>query len=233
MLATRLRTLPAAVAPVLVGTAMAIADGKFALWPAAAAMAVALLLQIGVNLANDYFDYIKGIDTQDRLGPPRVTQSGLIPAKQVSDELTAAIDLLPTLCSACGIDLGQQTTSSPKIDGQNVWSHWIGRSREPHPRSDLLFWNGWAVPQAIRVGDWKLYFDKVKEIDDSNQGPALFNLVEDPAEQTNLSAEHPERVKEMKALAAQRLADIEETAIPLGGRPSGRPQQNKRGAWLK
>lgn len=93
MLATRLRTLPAAVAPVLVGTAMAIADGKFALWPAAAAMAVALLLQIGVNLANDYFDYAKGIDTRDRLGPPRVTQSGLIPARQVKTGILVVIIL--------------------------------------------------------------------------------------------------------------------------------------------
>ena len=91
MLATRPRTLPAAVAPVLVGTAMAIADKHFAWLPAAAALTVALLLQIGVNLANDYFDYIKGIDTQDRLGPPRVTQGGLIPAKQVKAGMLVAI----------------------------------------------------------------------------------------------------------------------------------------------
>jgi 1,4-dihydroxy-2-naphthoate octaprenyltransferase len=56
-----------------------------------------LLLQIGVNLANDYFDYLKGIDTQDRLGPPRVTQSGLIPAKQVKAGmvLTLTLSLIP------------------------------------------------------------------------------------------------------------------------------------------
>ncbi len=93
MLAARPRTLPAAVAPVLVGTAMAIADRQFALLPAAAALMVALLLQIGVNLANDYFDYIKGIDTQDRLGPPRVTQSGLIPAQQVKTGILVVIVL--------------------------------------------------------------------------------------------------------------------------------------------
>ncbi|MEJ2219360.1 MAG: 1,4-dihydroxy-2-naphthoate polyprenyltransferase [Desulfobacterales bacterium] len=93
MLAARPRTLPAAVAPVLVGTAMAIADKHFAWLPAAAALTVALLLQIGVNLANDYFDYIKGIDTRDRLGPPRVTQSGLIPAKQVKTGMLIAIIL--------------------------------------------------------------------------------------------------------------------------------------------
>jgi 1,4-dihydroxy-2-naphthoate octaprenyltransferase len=83
LLATRPRTLPAAVAPVIVGAAMAIADAHFRWLPAVAALMVALLLQIGVNLANDYFDYRKGIDTADRIGPPRVTQSGLIPAKQV------------------------------------------------------------------------------------------------------------------------------------------------------
>ena len=93
LLAARPRTLPAAVAPVLVGTAMAIADKHFAWLPAAAALTVALLLQIGVNLANDYFDYIKGIDTRDRLGPPRVTQSGLIPAKQVKTAMLIAIIL--------------------------------------------------------------------------------------------------------------------------------------------
>ena len=91
MLATRPRTLPAAVAPVLVGTAMAIADKQFEWLPAIAAMTVALLLQIGVNLANDYFDWVKGIDTQERLGPPRVTQSGLIPAKQVKAGMLVAI----------------------------------------------------------------------------------------------------------------------------------------------
>jgi len=77
-LATRPKTLPAALAPVMVGTALAVADGRFSFYPAIAALAGALLLQIGVNLANDYFDYIKGIDTEERLGPMRVTQSGLI-----------------------------------------------------------------------------------------------------------------------------------------------------------
>ena len=83
MLATRPRTLPAAVSPVMVGTAMAVADGKFEFMPAFAALLGALLLQIGVNLANDYFDFKKGIDTSERLGPVRVTQSGLIPPDRV------------------------------------------------------------------------------------------------------------------------------------------------------
>ena len=76
---------------------MAITDNHFAWLPAAAALMVALLLQIGVNLANDYFDYVKGIDTENRLGPARVTQSGLIPANRVKSAmlLTIGISLRP------------------------------------------------------------------------------------------------------------------------------------------
>ena len=97
LLAARPRTLPAAIAPVMLGSATAVADKSFMWLPAVAALMVALLLQIGVNLANDYFDYLKGIDTQDRLGPPRVTQSGLIPAKQVKAGmvLTLILSLIP------------------------------------------------------------------------------------------------------------------------------------------
>lgn len=78
LLAVRPKTLPAGVAPVLVGSALAAAHQRFALPPAAAALLGALLLQIGVNLANDYFDYVRRIDARDRQGPVRVTQSGLI-----------------------------------------------------------------------------------------------------------------------------------------------------------
>jgi 1,4-dihydroxy-2-naphthoate polyprenyltransferase len=83
LLAARPKTLPAAVAPVIVGSALAYADLGFSLLPAMAALAVALMLQIGVNLANDYFDFKKGIDAEDRLGPIRVAQSGLIPPARV------------------------------------------------------------------------------------------------------------------------------------------------------
>jgi 1,4-dihydroxy-2-naphthoate octaprenyltransferase len=68
---------------VVVGAAAAAGDGAFAAAPALAALAGALLLQVGVNLANDYFDFCGGIDAPDRKGPIRVTQSGLIPPEQV------------------------------------------------------------------------------------------------------------------------------------------------------
>jgi 1,4-dihydroxy-2-naphthoate octaprenyltransferase len=83
ILATRPKTLPAALAPVAVGSAMAHAHQRFVLTAAMASLVVAVLLQIAVNLANDYFDYVRGIDAEDRLGPVRVTQSGMIPAGQV------------------------------------------------------------------------------------------------------------------------------------------------------
>lgn len=87
MMATRPKTLPAAVGPVLVGSAQAFSDQGFEVWPALAALMVALLLQVGVNLANDYFDYIGGIDTSQRLGPARVTQSGLISVPEIKKAL--------------------------------------------------------------------------------------------------------------------------------------------------
>jgi 1,4-dihydroxy-2-naphthoate octaprenyltransferase len=83
VLAARPKTLPAAVGPVLVGTAVAASDGGFALLPALAALLCALLLQVGSNFANDYFDFFKGADTADRMGPTRVTAAGLLAPPQV------------------------------------------------------------------------------------------------------------------------------------------------------
>ena len=83
LLAARPKTLWAAVAPVLIGTAMAYADGVFH-WPSATvALVLSLLIQIGTNFANDYFDYIHGADTEERTGPMRLTQAGLISPQQM------------------------------------------------------------------------------------------------------------------------------------------------------
>jgi 1,4-dihydroxy-2-naphthoate octaprenyltransferase len=73
--AARPRTLTAAVAPVLVGTA---ASGTLIWWRFALALVVGLAIQVGVNFANDYFDGVKGVDTPDRVGPRRATQAGLV-----------------------------------------------------------------------------------------------------------------------------------------------------------
>jgi 1,4-dihydroxy-2-naphthoate octaprenyltransferase len=76
--AARPRTLPLAAAPVAVGTAVAHASGGVRVGPAVAALAGALLIQIGANLANDVFDAEKGADAADRLGPPRAVQMGWV-----------------------------------------------------------------------------------------------------------------------------------------------------------
>ena len=83
-MAARPRTLPAAIAPVLVGTAVAVqvAD-ELRVGAFLAALAGSILIQIGTNLANDYSDAKRGADTADRLGPVRVTSSGLVAPRRV------------------------------------------------------------------------------------------------------------------------------------------------------
>ncbi len=81
--AARPRTLPAAVAPVLVGTAVAATDDVFSVPRFIACLLGALFIQVGANLSNDYSDARRGADTEDRLGPVRVTAGGLVPPKAV------------------------------------------------------------------------------------------------------------------------------------------------------
>src|SRR5712692_10454478 len=81
--AIRPKTLSASVMPVLLGIALAYGRGVGKALPALAALCGALLIQIGTNLANDYYDFKRGADTWERLGPARVTQSGLIPPATV------------------------------------------------------------------------------------------------------------------------------------------------------
>lgn len=82
-MASRLPTLTAAVSPVVVGSAVAYAEGGFQLLVALAALVGALALQVGANFANDVFDFKRGADSGDRLGPPRATQMGLLSPRDV------------------------------------------------------------------------------------------------------------------------------------------------------
>ena len=101
ILASRPKTLPAAISPVLMGTTMAFADGGVHWLSAFLALFGALMIQIGTNLANDYFDHKHGKDTQERLGPIRVTQAGL-----VSDHaMKLAISIVFTAAFVAGIYL--------------------------------------------------------------------------------------------------------------------------------
>lgn len=83
LLAARPRTLTAAVAPVAAGTGLAVHHGAVAPGPAVAALVGAALIQVGTNFANDYYDFVRGGDTDDRVGPVRATQSGMLKPEEV------------------------------------------------------------------------------------------------------------------------------------------------------
>jgi len=101
LMATRPKTLTAAAVPVAVGSACAARAGHFEPVTALAALAGALFIQVGTNLTNDYYDFVKGADDAERLGPKRVTQSGLIAPRVV---LGAAV-LSFALAALCGVHL--------------------------------------------------------------------------------------------------------------------------------
>jgi 1,4-dihydroxy-2-naphthoate octaprenyltransferase len=89
-LALRPATLAAAVAPVLAGTAVAVHESGAQPWAGFAALVVALALQIGVNLANDYSDFVRGADTPERIGPLRASASGIVAPERVRRAAIAA-----------------------------------------------------------------------------------------------------------------------------------------------
>jgi 1,4-dihydroxy-2-naphthoate octaprenyltransferase len=101
VMAARVRTLPAAIAPVLVGTSLALGAGHFRPLAFVAALLGAILIQVGTNLSNDYSDARRGADTEDRLGPVRVTAGGLVPPRQVLIATYVSFGL----AVACGIYL--------------------------------------------------------------------------------------------------------------------------------
>ncbi len=100
-MAARLRTLPAAIAPVLVGTSLALGADHFHPLAFVAALLGAVFIQVGTNLSNDYSDARRGADTEDRLGPVRVTAGGLVPPSQV----LVATYVTFGLAVACGVYL--------------------------------------------------------------------------------------------------------------------------------
>jgi 1,4-dihydroxy-2-naphthoate octaprenyltransferase len=101
VLASRPKTLPAAIVPVIVGTALAYKYGYFDLWPAIMALFCAIVIQIGTNFANDYYDFKKGTDAEHRIGFKRATSSGLIS----EESMFKATYLTMGLAFLCGLYL--------------------------------------------------------------------------------------------------------------------------------
>lgn len=101
VIAARPKTLPAAVVPVIVGSAAAANTNKFVLLYALIALICSLLIQIGTNFSNDYYDFIKGADNEDRKGPLRVMVNGLITV----NEMKAGIAMVFMTAFAAGLYL--------------------------------------------------------------------------------------------------------------------------------
>ena len=164
--------------------------------------------------------------------PCIVNWPGVIPAGLETDALISAIDLLPTLSRACGIDWQAKSRDLPKIDGLDVWSTLLGQDEE-HPRTELLYWHGFhAEPKAIQVDEWKLFFDRtlaltgpgaVEATDEQLEKilpyrealdpegpnpPFLIRLSDDLGETRDLSAEFPRKVEAMRQRAEELMEAI-------------------------
>lgn len=172
--------------------------------------------------------------------PAIVRYPGKIKPGGTSDALIAAIDLYPTLAHACGLEI-KLPDNAQRIDGVNVWNSLVGAA-DDHARTELLYWHGFGEATAIRVGDYKLFFGSGKKHSadpDVAAGPALFNLAEDPGETTDISAKHPQKVKELLARAKQRLTEIHENRTTIGAWKNAKLTEDdtqpakKWGKWLE
>jgi len=142
---------------------------------------------------------------------------GQIPAGKECSEIVASIDILPTLSKACGIKLGKEIENAQVIDGLDVLGTLTATDGFIHPRKELLFWHGMNGFQAIRVGKWKLFVKgEGAALKDKTTDPVLFNLDDENEELTNLSSKYPEKVIELKKLAEERLAEIQQKTMPFG-----------------
>jgi 1,4-dihydroxy-2-naphthoate octaprenyltransferase len=108
LVGARPRTLPAAVVPVAVGTAVAYGIGPIIWWRAAAALVVSLALQIGTNYVNDYADGQRGTDDQNRVGPVRLVGSGLASASEVKRAAAMAFGIAGAFGAALALAVGPE-----------------------------------------------------------------------------------------------------------------------------
>lgn len=142
--------------------------------------------------------------------PCIVSWPGKITPGTESDMLIAAIDLLPTLSRACGIDWKSKSTGKPPIDGLDLWDSLLGKEGAPR-RTELLHWHGMSAdPLALRSGDWKLV---LREDPKKEAPPALYNLREDPSESKDLSAANSELTATLTARLKELHAGIKAAPI--------------------
>ncbi len=124
--AARPRTLAAAVAPVLVGTAAA---QRLSAWRLLAALVVALALQVGVNYANDYYDGVRGVDTAERVGPRRAVAAGLVAPARMRTAMLVAF----AVAGVAGVILAAAVGWELLVVGLACFAAAVGYSGGPRP----------------------------------------------------------------------------------------------------
>jgi 1,4-dihydroxy-2-naphthoate octaprenyltransferase len=128
--AARPRTLPASVAPVLVGTAAGVGSLRhLVVWRFVLVVVVALAVQIAVNYANDYFDGVRGVDTVQRAGPRRAVASGLVPPRRMLIAVAVAI----AVAAAAGVALAAAVSWWLLLIGLAAFVALLGYSGGPRP----------------------------------------------------------------------------------------------------
>ena len=158
---------------------------------------------------------------------------GRLPAGAVLEAPVMAIDLLPTLAGLCGASLPEKT-----IDGKDVWPLLSGQTRES-PQQAYFFYYHVNELQAVRQGDWKLYFPhRYRSMAGQEPGrgglpgsythfelgaPELYNLKNDPEEQDDLAGLHPEVVEAISHLADSMRTRLGDALTGVEGRENRPP----------
>ncbi len=162
---------------------------------------------------------------------------GKIPAGSVCSEVTASIDMMPTLAKLCG-----GTLPVRKIDGKDIWPLVSGQPNAKSPHENYVLMHG---PGTVRSGKWKFYPWKEKKDQQSPKTPGwkpspdpvqLYDTVSDIGETTNVAAKHPEIVERLQTAYDSHVAEIKanqrptaELVRPAGVSPPTNPKaRNKR-----
>jgi 1,4-dihydroxy-2-naphthoate polyprenyltransferase len=128
--AARPRTLPASVAPVLVGTAAGVGSLRhLVVWRFLLVVVVALAVQVAVNYANDYFDGVRGVDTVQRAGPRRAVASGLVPPRR----MLLAVGVAIMIAAGAGVALAAAVSWWLLLIGLSAFVALLGYSGGPRP----------------------------------------------------------------------------------------------------
>jgi arylsulfatase A-like enzyme len=145
---------------------------------------------------------------------------GHIPARRVALELATSMDLLPTLVTLAG---GEQPKN--RIDGRDIWPLMAGQAGAKTPHEVFYYYNAWCL-EGVRSGQWKLMLPQTRYAVEKpgtggmpgehqwvNTSLALYDLKNDPGENTDVALEHPDIVENLLKLAAGARADLGDGAI--------------------